>query len=244
MHSNAKPNQHNHGRQLISELSRLLMQWKTSTGLCIAIRESDHSYIAPSCDEGTHDLHAEDVFVLDRHETVVCRPSSPKYYLGECCNLFLSLFRLRSAEACIYTTSKEAAQISMMFGNEFRMPNMQTSKSGALKDGRSMQQNSYIVVPIVEYMPDNLEETMESAIARLVQCREAQAIIFRGRGICVWEDSWLRAKSAMEYVHYLFQLAIQMQTLQVPSSGTAPRNSTVGYMGGMQVSRSSYIRLT
>eukprot|EP00796_Vickermania_ingenoplastis_P008246 gene8246-5767_t len=238
MHAPAKAQQHQHGRQLISELCRVLKDWRTPTGLSIAVRENDHAYIAPSCEDRSYEVRPEDVFVLDRHDNVVSRPSSSFLLLDECCPLFLAAFRLRSAEACIYTTSKAAAQVSMMFDSEFRMSNVQLNKVRKDVHQRSLTQGTTVVIPIVDFSDDR-KEMIDAAVARLLHSRDCQAIIFRGRGVCVWEDSWPRAKVALEFVQYLMQLAVQMNMLQVPID-PLQRGSYGPYVQG---SRSSYIRL-
>lgn len=220
------PNQHHHGRHLLSELCDVFQDWKTETGVSVAICENDCCYVAPSCPPNYH-VSPSDVFVFDRHDIIVSRPQAPQLKLDTRTPIFLSALRLFGAEACLYTHSSEAAQVSMMFENEFRLSNVQLGATW--KDMHPRQsQGSTVVIPIVDFAYD-AQEVTDATIARLMQSEDIQAIILRGRGIFVWEDSWLKAKMAMELVHYLMKLAIQMSTMQVPlvrrqSSLTINRN--------------------
>jgi methylthioribulose-1-phosphate dehydratase len=185
--------------------------WCTASGGGVSIASADRSrvYCAPSGVQKER-VRPEDVFVLDaRCAGVLSAPEQPGLRVSECAPLFAEVYRFHGAGAVIHSHAIEAVVISRMFGDEFRVSGFEMAK--ALPGCGNVDE---VVVPIVE----NTEREVElvSAVRGAVLAYpESSAVIVRNHGVYVWGETWGKAKTTAEGLHYLFAVVERLHVAGV-----------------------------
>ena len=80
-----------------------------------------------------------------------------------------------------------------------------------------------LTVPIIENTADerDLTASMEQA---MIDYPETSAVLVRRHGVYVWGPSWEKAKTMCECFDYLFEIALKMRAIGVPTDAV-PRTS-------------------
>lgn len=213
-----------HPANLICSLCKTFYynNWVTGTGggISIKLNDSSHVYIAPSGVQ-KEQLQPEDMFVMDLNTEKYLR-APEKYKPSACTPLFLSCYKQRGAGAVIHTHSQHAVMCSLIFGNEFRIANIEQIKAipSGKKDGATGKDINLsffdtLVIPIIENTAheEDLTEGLQEALAKYPA---ATAVIVRRHGIYVWGPSVDKAKVYNEAIDYLMELAVKMHQLGIP----------------------------
>lgn len=205
-------------RELIGELCGLLysLGWVTGTGGGISIRKDDRIYMAPSGVQ-KECMGPQDIFVLDRNGHVLQQPEQP-LKVSACQPLFMHAFRKRNAGAVIHSHSMNAMLVTLIYGDTFRIANLEMLKGIAGVGAFDTHE-----IPIIENTPheSELAETMGMAIDAYPK---AQAVLVRGHGVYVWGKDWIQAKTQAECYDYLFAAALRIKELGLhPETGGRPR---------------------
>ncbi|OBA20235.1 Methylthioribulose-1-phosphate dehydratase [Metschnikowia bicuspidata var. bicuspidata NRRL YB-4993] len=237
----------NHPANVICELCRLFYDnnWVTGTGGGISIRDVDGEnpdivYIAPSGIQKER-LHPKEMFVAELPDKILRSPNEDnekeplsldlaanfKYKPLACTPLFLSIYNLRDAGACIHTHSQNAVLATMIWEDKlvFEMNNQEQIKAlpklemnvatGKIEKVGSLHNHETMVIPIVDNTPleEDLTETLE---ATLKKYPGATAVLVRRHGIHVWGENIWKAKIYNEAIDYLLELAIKMHQNGIP----------------------------
>lgn len=202
--SDAQPS---NAKEILCELSRLFYQhgWVSGTGGGISIREGNRVYMAPSGVQKER-VQPEDLFELDGDGNVLRAPAGD-YKLSACAPLFFNAFKLRDAGAVLHSHSVHAMLSTLVFGDEFRVTNLEM-----MKGIRETGYYDELVVPIIENTAHecDLADSMADAIRRYPK---SFAVLVRRHGVYVWGRDWIEAKTHAECYDYLFEAAVKMKQL-------------------------------
>ncbi len=199
-------------RKVIVELCRQFYElgWVSGTGGGISIREDGTVFMAPSGVQKER-LCEVDLFELDEDGNVVRPPSDPRLTLSACAPLFLNAFRLRNAGAVIHSHSMNAMLVTLIAEHEVRFTHLEMMKgiAGASYHGE-------VVVPIIENTAHecDLADSMADAMRAYP---ESHAVLVRRHGVYVWGKDWIQAKTQAECYDYLFEAALRMRELGIPT---------------------------
>lgn len=237
----------NHPANLICELCRLFYDnnWVTGTGGGISIRDVDGEnpnvvYIAPSGIQKER-LHPKEMFVVELPEKILRGPNEDnekeplsldlaanfKYKPLACTPLFLGIYNLRDAGACIHTHSQNAVLATLIWEDklEFKMNNQEQIKAlpklevnpetGKIEKVGGLQNYDTMVIPIVDNTPheEDLTDTLKETLNKYPG---ATAVLVRRHGIHVWGENIWKAKIYNEAIDYLLELAIKMHQNNIP----------------------------
>lgn len=237
----------NHPADLICELGRLFYtnNWLTGTGGGISIRDLDGPnpnvvFISPSGIQKER-LTPREMFAVELPGKTLYWPTtlpngnplsrdlaaSFKYKPLACTPLFLSIYRMRDAGACIHTHSQNAVLATLIWEDcsEIRMNNMEQIKAlprlalnpltNKVEKVGSLHNHETMVIPIVDNTPEeeDLTDMLEQTLAKYP---EATAILVRRHGIHVWGETVWKAKIYNEAIDYLLEMAIKMHQHGIP----------------------------
>ncbi|KAI9883664.1 MAG: Methylthioribulose-1-phosphate dehydratase [Watsoniomyces obsoletus] len=208
-----------HPANLICELCRnfYTLGWVTGTGGGTSIRQGNHIFIAPSGVQKER-LQPEHIFVLDYttreylRRPLVLKPSA-------CTPLFLAAFD-QGAGCCIHTHSQWAVLVTLLVERDFpgqeyfEISHLEQTKGigkGRGKEG-NLGYRDRLRVPIIENtaQEENLTASLEEAMRKYP---DTYAVLVKRHGIYVWGDNVHKAKTQVESLDYLFQLAVEMKKL-------------------------------
>ncbi|SCU79309.1 LAMI_0A08196g1_1 [Lachancea mirantina] len=213
-----------HPANLICTLCKLFYynNWVTGTGGGISIKDSKskYIYIAPSGVQ-KEQLQPEDMFVMDPETDAYVR-TPQKYKPSACTPLFMACYKRRAAGAVIHTHSQHAVMCSLIFGNEFKIANIEQIKAipSGEKDpvtGKDINLSFFdtLAIPIIDNTAHE-EDLVGGLQMALHQYPAATAVIVRRHGIYVWGPSVEKAKVFNEAIDYLMELAVKMYQLGIP----------------------------
>ncbi|KAH3670771.1 hypothetical protein OGAPHI_001287 [Ogataea philodendri] len=206
-----------HPANVICELCRLFYTsgWCTGTGGGVSIREDGKAYIAPS---GVHKerMIPSDMFVLDTDTKEYLR--TPEGYKASACTpLFLDIYRIRDAGACIHTHSQNAVMCTLLFDKYFEISNIEQIKAiPKLTETGNLWYSDKLVIPILENT-EREEELSDSLQQCIKENPGTTAILVRRHGIFVWGPNIWKAKVYTEALDYLLELAIKMKQFGIPT---------------------------
>ena len=210
-------------RTLIVELCRQFYAqgWVSGTGGGISVRDGERVYMAPSGVQKER-LAPQDIFVLDRDENIVERPTNPALRVSACAPLFFNAYRLRNAGAVLHSHSASAMLATLVFGDCFEVTHLEMMK-GITGTGY----HDRLVVPIIENTAH--ERDLAGAMATAMDAHpRAYAVLVRRHGVYVWGADWVQAKTHAECYDYLFDAAVRMHQLGVdPARAPAPAQQPV-----------------
>jgi methylthioribulose-1-phosphate dehydratase len=199
-------------RELICDLARSFygLGWASGTGGGICIRDGDHVVIAPSGVQKER-MRPEQMFTLALDGSILSRPDDPALRPSECSSLFLKAINLRGAGAVIHSHSIHATMATLLFGTELSISHLEM-----IKGIEGMGYHDRLVVPIIDNTARecDLAEALEAAILAYPR---TQAVLVRRHGVYVWGGDWVRAKTQAECYDYLFQAAVEMRRLGIPT---------------------------
>ncbi|KOG98614.1 methylthioribulose 1-phosphate dehydratase MDE1 [Saccharomyces eubayanus] len=197
--------------------------WCTGTGGGISIKdpETSHYYLAPSGVQ-KEQMRPEDLFVMDAQTLDYLR--APKLYKPSACTpLFVACYQKKDAGAIIHTHSQNAVVCSLIFGDEFRIANIEQIK--AIPSGKvdpvtmkpiALSFFDTLRIPIIENMAHE-DELIDDLHKTFIDYPNTCAVIVRRHGIFVWGPTIDKAKIFNEAIDYLMELAIKMHKLGIPS---------------------------
>lgn len=196
--------------------------WCTGTGGGISIKDpnTNYYYLAPSGVQ-KEKMIPEDLFVMDAQTLEYLR--SPKLYKPSACTpLFLACYQKKNAGAIIHTHSQNAVICSLLFGDEFRIANIEQIKaipSGKVdpvtKKPMALSFFDTLKIPIIENMAHE-DELIDDLHKTFKDYPDTCAVIVRRHGIFVWGPTIDKAKIFNEAIDYLMELAIKMYQMGVP----------------------------
>ncbi|ESO87243.1 hypothetical protein LOTGIDRAFT_210645 [Lottia gigantea] len=219
-HLNSKNQQHDkeHPRNLIPELCRLFydLGWVTGTGGGISIKLGEKIYIAPSGVQKER-IQPDELFVQNiKGVDIETPPPAKKLKKSQCTPLFMCAYTVRNAGAVIHSHSKSAVMATLLYpGKEFRITHMEMIK-GIRKDtnGGYLRFDDMLVVPIIENTAE--ERDLETSLAKAIaEYPDTCAVLVRRHGFYVWGPTWQKAKCMCECYDYLFDIAVQMKTINL-----------------------------
>ncbi|CAI1515950.1 hypothetical protein SEUBUCD646_0J02200 [Saccharomyces eubayanus] len=196
--------------------------WCTGTGGGISIKdpETSHYYLAPSGVQ-KEQMRPEDLFVMDAQTLDYLR--APKLYKPSACTpLFVACYQKKDAGAIIHTHSQNAVVCSLIFGDEFRIANIEQIK--AIPSGKvdpvtmkpiALSFFDTLRIPIIENMAHE-DELIDDLHKTFIDYPNTCAVIVRRHGIFVWGPAIDKAKIFNEAIDYLMELAIKMHKLGIP----------------------------
>ena len=201
-------------RELVCELCVQFFEagWVTGTGGSISIRHGERIYMTPSGVQKER-IQPDELYVLGVAGEILAVPTrkpgcrDPK--LSDCAPLFLHAFQQRNAGAVLHSHAICCNLVTSIFEgqSEFRISHQEMIKGingyGYFDD---------LVIPIIENTAweHELADSLGETIARYPK---ACAVLVRRHGMYVWGDTWEQAKRHGECLHYLFEVAINMQRL-------------------------------
>ncbi|KAL7416150.1 putative cytoplasm protein [Mrakia frigida] len=201
--------------------------WVTGTGGGISIREGNIVYLAPSGVQKER-MSAPQIFVLPYPQPTIPTSGSQRTFLrvpkqkglkeSACSPLFWNAFRLREAGSCIHTHSQNAVMATLLWpGKEFTISHQEMIKGVRIGGvGKTLTFLDTLTIPIIENTPDE-EDLTDSMAQAMIDYPAAPAILVRRHGVYVWGPDWEKAKTQTECLDYLFEIAIKMRTLGVPT---------------------------
>lgn len=179
--------------------------WCTASGGGISIAAPDRSsiFVAPSGVQKER-VSPEHVFSLSTDcATVLSGPPSGTLRQSECTPLFAQVYAHAAlpAGAVIHSHALETMVASRMFDQEFR-----SSPSGAFEMAKAFPgyaNSDDVIVPIIENTPR--EDALANALrAALLAYPCAVAVLVRNHGCYIWGETWGKAKTIAEALHYIF----------------------------------------
>ena len=200
------------------------------------MREGDKVYLAPTGVQKEL-IKPQDIFVLpaecikydlaskDRmshHDMPYLR--QPKALRASACTpLFLTSFRLRDAMCCIHTHSHWAVLVTLLIerdspGKDFfeveKLEQIKGIPKGPGKQG-NLGYLDRLKVPVIPNTPkeEDLTESLQKAIT---DWPDTYAVLVERHGIYVWGDTVAQAKTICESLDYIFHLAVDMNTHNIP----------------------------
>ena len=108
--------------ELVTELCKQFytLGWVTGTGGSICMRFGERIFMAPSGVQKERML-PDDIFRLDSEGGILERRNhETSKKLSQCFPLFMSVFNMRGARACIHSHSVSTFLVTLKYGNEFR----------------------------------------------------------------------------------------------------------------------------
>ncbi|ODQ81632.1 hypothetical protein BABINDRAFT_159898 [Babjeviella inositovora NRRL Y-12698] len=210
-----------HPANLIPELCTVFYNngWVTGTGGGISIRnaEGDKVYIAPSGVQKER-MVPENMFVMDYASEEYLRVPQITKKPSACTPLFMSAFKMRGAGACIHTHSQSAVMCTLLFGDEFRISNIEQIKAlPKITEAGNLGFFDELVIPIIENTAheEDLADSLQEAIRNYPG---ATAVLVRRHGIYVWGETVWKAKVYNEAIDYLLELAVKMRQAGIPTT--------------------------
>lgn len=199
---------------LICELAGAFyhLGWASGTGGGICIREGDEVVIAPSAVQKER-MRPEHMFRLSAVDgSIVSRPEDPALRPSECSSLFLKAIQLRGAGAVIHSHSINAVLATLLFEDEFEISHLEM-----IKGIQGMSYHDRLVVPIIENTARecDLADSLGEAI---LAYPASNAVLVRRHGVYVWGEDWIRAKTQAECYDYLFDAAVRMRRMGIPTT--------------------------
>lgn len=190
--------------------------WVSGTGGGISIRFNGHIYLAPSGVQKER-MTPEDLFIMDEATKEYIK-TPIKYNPSSCTPLFMAMYTIRSAGACIHTHSIYAVLAASLFDTEFHIRDVEQIKAMPKVGGGHLENTDTLVIPIIKNMPheDQLEETIASTIRKYPG---TVAVLVRNHGIFIWGETIWKAKVYTESIDYLLELTVkrkQMDPAWVP----------------------------
>ncbi|KHJ30536.1 putative methylthioribulose-1-phosphate dehydratase [Erysiphe necator] len=218
-----------HPANLIPELCRKFwtLGWVTGTGGGASIRKDDLVYLAPSGVQKEL-MRPENIYVLEMSKQIdpkkrIYLRSPQNLKPSQCTPLFMAAFKKRNAGCCIHTHSQWAVLITLLLERRtenckvFEINNIEQIKAfgrGWQKQG-ALGYHDTLRVPVIENTPfeEDLTEYLESAMDDFP---DTYAVLVRRHGLYVWGETVNKAKQQAESLDYLFQLAVEMEKLNLP----------------------------
>jgi len=119
--------------------------------------------------------------------------------------------RLRGAGAVIHSHSIHAMLATLLFTAEFSVSHLEMIKG---IDGHGYHDR--LVVPIIDNTARecDLAASLEQAILAYPL---THAVLVRRHGVYIWGRDWIRAKAQAECYDYLFQAAVDMRRMGIPT---------------------------
>lgn len=196
--------------------------WCTGTGGGISIKDSETNryYLAPSGVQ-KEQMTPDDLFVMDAQTLEYLR--APELYRPSACTpLFLACYQKKDAGAIIHTHSQNAVMCSLIFGDEFRIANIEQIKalpSGEVDPvtGKPIALSFFdtLKIPIIENMAHE-DELIDDLHKTFAEYPDTCAVIVRRHGIFVWGPTIDKVKIFNEAIDYLMELAIKMYKMGIP----------------------------
>ncbi|KAL2314717.1 Methylthioribulose-1-phosphate dehydratase [Schizosaccharomyces pombe] len=206
--------------ELICEICRDLYTsgWVTGTGGGITIRSGDAIVIAPSgVQKERMELHH--LFVMSLITREYMRMPALRLKPSQCTPLFLAVYTLRDAYACIHTHSQEAILLSTLFADSdhFSATGFEVLSyipKGSKNNGFHKPTDK-IKIPFINNTAheSDLHDSLQEAINLYP---DTCAVIVRDHGIYCWGDTWQDTKMNTEAVEFLFQAYLRRRRLQKP----------------------------
>lgn len=214
----------NHPANVICELCRLFYDkdWVTGTGGGMSIKEGDLVYLAPSSVQKER-MRPENLFVMSS-KTGSYLKTPDVYKPSACTPLFNAIYqsaegKVTKANACIHTHSQAAVMVSLLYGDEFRISNIEQIKAiPRVTETGYLDNTDELVIPIIDNVlyEENLTPHLNEILKKYPQ---TSAVIVRRHGIFVWGENVWKAKIINEAIDYLLELAVKMKTLNIPTTG-------------------------
>lgn len=179
------------------------------TGGGASLRDGKLIYFTPSGVQKER-MRPEDIFIYDSEDKKYIY-SPPLFKLSACTPLFFTTFRHRDVGACIHTHSANAVMITLLYGKEFKIANIEQIKAipkGYMEGNLSFFDTLHI--PIIDNTAHE-EELEPSLIATLNDYPAAPAVLVRRHGLFTWGSTIWKAKIINESLEYLFDIAIRMK---------------------------------
>ena len=202
-------------RELICELCRNFFEvgWVTGTGGSISIRHGDRIYMTPSGVQKER-IKPDELYVLDidgehLHDPKAKPGWTPK--LSDCSPLFLHAYRQRNAGAVLHSHAYSCNLVTTLFEGQ---THFKISHQEMIKGIAGYGYNDELQIPIIENTAHE-HELADSLGEAIAANPKAWAVLVRHHGIYVWGNTWEQAKRHSECLHYLFELAINMKTLNM-----------------------------
>lgn len=190
-------------------------EWCLGTGGAMCIRDTNQIYVTPSGVQKEL-MMPQDIYILNNndHKDIIYRP--PNLKISDCLPLFLQCFQVDNVNAVIHTHSQNAVLVSMIYGDEFRISDMEQIKAipNLITKKGNLNNMDTLVIPIIDNKPteslllDSLRET-------ITKYPESCAILVRRHGLFVWGPNIDKTKIYNESIDYLFALAIRMKELNL-----------------------------
>jgi methylthioribulose 1-phosphate dehydratase / enolase-phosphatase E1 len=205
---------HNY-RELVCELCRIFFNagWVTGTGGSISIRHGERIYMTPSGVQKER-ISPDELFVLDIDGNLLCTPEKKPTFtpkLSDCSPLFLHAFKQRNAGAVLHSHAISTNLITSLFEGKdsFRISHQEMIK-GISGHGYFDE----LVVPIIENTAH--EHELADALGECIANNpKTCAVLVRRHGMYVWGKNWEEAKRHGECLHYLFDIALKMKSLDM-----------------------------
>ena len=202
---------------LISELCRQFydLGWVSGTGGGISIRGDAGIFMAPSGVQKER-IAPQDVFLLDASDLSRCAvlrpPADPALRVSECQPLFFNAFRMRGAGAVLHSHSVWAVLAARLFSPRGGPGTFECQGLEMQKGLRGQGCFDTVRIPIIANTPREAELT--DTMAQAIEAHpDVDAVLVAGHGVYVWGDTWVKAKTQAECLHYLFRVAVELHRL-------------------------------
>lgn len=217
-----------HASNLIPELCRQFytLGWVSGTGGGMSIRDpvDSYIYIAPSGVQKER-IASDDLFILNSSGSVIKEPDASKgLKMSECTPLFMAAYSKRNAGAVIHSHAKYAvlatllSENSLNDKNEFKITHQEMIKG--IKKGSTRESFKYddeLIVPIIENT--RYEKDLTDRLSKAIDdYPDTNAVLVRRHGVYIWGQTWQQAKAMAEVYHYLFEMAVEMERLDLVAS--------------------------
>jgi methylthioribulose-1-phosphate dehydratase len=129
----------------------------------------------------------------------------------------MATFHLAGSNACIHSHSKNAVLATLLFEKEFRVSHLEMIKGiRRSRSGTYYRFDEELVVPIIANTP--FEQDLEASFRECMErYPEASCILVKRHGFYCWGPSWQQAKAMSECFDYLFETAVEMHRLGIPT---------------------------
>jgi methylthioribulose-1-phosphate dehydratase len=214
-------------RALVVELCKQFYAqgWVSGTGGGISIRHEGKVYLAPSGIQKER-ISEDDMYVLGEDASVLESPRTAGLKPSACQPLFFNAFRQRDAGAVIHSHALPATLVTMLYGDSFECTQLEMMKG---IEGHGYYDK--LIVPIIENTAYE-HELADSMAAAIEAHPRSHAVLVRRHGVYIWGKDWVQAKTHAECYHYLFEAALRMVQLGIPTD-SGERRALEAVRGGV-----------
>eukprot|EP00640_Fibrocapsa_japonica_P000906 CAMPEP_0113937018 /NCGR_PEP_ID=MMETSP1339-20121228/3728_1 /TAXON_ID=94617 /ORGANISM="Fibrocapsa japonica" /LENGTH=668 /DNA_ID=CAMNT_0000939625 /DNA_START=91 /DNA_END=2097 /DNA_ORIENTATION=+ /assembly_acc=CAM_ASM_000762 len=216
---------HPYTRNLITDLCKEFydLGWVTGTGGSISVRYGNRIYMTPSGVQKER-MRPQDLFMLDLEGRVLAHPgivpgTNRAYKLSACSPLFLECYKQRGAGAVLHSHGIDCVMATLLC-EKSRSKEFQITHQEMIKGLIGYNYYDKLVIPVIENTAHE-EDLADSLAAAIKKYPHTNAVLVQRHGIYVWGPTWMKAKTQAECLHYLFDVAVRMDKLDM-NPGLAP----------------------